>query len=445
MHYLNKIGAFLLLGIVTSSIFLIPKKENPAHLSLHASLDRVEEKFNLIKEDSKNSLDSWRMLQALLMEEFATVQQEGLTQDQMEVLAHRVKKIAMPLLKSVFTQGAKNAQSFSEYERHLLYLITVSSMKMVKEGSIAHRFMDGFSTKLSKLDRINYEVRQGINAPKMDVSKLKVLNWNTCMLPGRLATYFGGIAPWEERLGLIVKKIKESKADIICLQEVHSEFAALKLFESLKNDYAYFYMNMGPKMMSANIEDVGLNSGLFVASNIELEEPCFKKFNSENGDKFINKGYFSAKVKNQNVLISTAHLEPNDFPSSELARFEQLSEIIQKFKSSKIGTKILCGDLNIPWGSDEVAFKLIKSHFEDPYNSTREEVNTYSRTYSDYFMNKTGYGSSDILDYFLIFKSNEAKNFHVIMDRLEGFDDALYKHISSDHHGLLTEINQNKD
>ena len=442
MHYFNKIASFLLLGIVTSSIFLIPKQEEFFGNPVVSALNRVEEQFNSLKEQTPNALQSWRMLQALLMEEFACVQQEGISQEDMKILEKRVRKLATPLLKSVFTQGAKNTASFTDYEKHLLYLITLSSMKMVKEGSIAYRFMEGFSQKLGKMSKINFEQVLGQKAAIKPSGAIKVFNWNTCMLPGELAKYFGGIEPWKNRFSAIVKKIKETNADIVCLQEVHSEFAALKLVESLKSDFAYFYINMGPKMMSADIEDVGLNSGLFVASNFELENPSFYKFKSEHGDKFVNKGFFSAEIKQADMLVTAAHLEPSDFPSSELARFEQLNEVITHLKSSQKKGRLLCGDLNIPWGSREAAFKLINAYFSDPYNDKRVDVNAYSRTFTDYFIEKKGYGSSDILDYFLIFNDSKLENFSFVSERIEGFDEALYKHNASDHHGLLTEINQ---
>jgi hypothetical protein len=102
--------------------------------------------------------------------------------------------------------------------------------------------------------------------------------------------------------------------------------------------------------------------------------------------------------------------------------------------------RILAGDLNIPWGSNETAEQLIGTHFYDPYNKNRQDVTPYSRTFSDYFVSKKGNGSSDILDYFLILQIPGFEKYAFITERVEGFDEIKLSSKGSDHHGLYSHI-----
>lgn len=294
--------------------------------------------------------------------------------------------------------------------------------------------------KLDKLELTPYEYIQGEAASKPIHSQIKFFNWNTCLLPGKLSGLFAGLSSWPERIAQVSTLIKEQDADLVCLQEVHSEPAAFQLYQALKSEYAHFYMNMGPMIMGAQMSDVGLNSGLFIASKFPLEDIHFETFKSDEGQKLINKGFFWAKLASSEVGFTTCHLEPMNSDVSQKIRYQELNHLIQFMQSKKTQVRVLSGDLNIPWGSQEGAEKLIKNHFYDPYNKNRQDVTSYSRTYSDVFLNHKKTGSCEILDYFLILQVPGFEKYAFLTERVEGFDELSLKSKGSDHHGLFSEI-----
>lgn len=346
----------------------------------------------------------------------------------------------MPIIKSVMTDGAKNLSKLSPYEKYLLNSMVQSSLKIVKKGSIAYKFMKHLGAKLESFEKTPFEYIQGSAPSAACHGHVKIFSWNTCLLPGKLPKIFSGLSPWYERLELIIHQIYSQNADVVCLQEVHSEPAASAIYHALKKDYAHFYVNMGPKMMASDVADIGLNSGLFVASKFPLKNMHFEAFASDEGQKNVNKGFFWAQIENTDVGFSTCHLEPFNKDHSKKVRFEELSYLVQFLASRPQQVRLLTGDLNIPWGSGEQAESLIRNHFFDPYNKNRQSVSKYSRTFSDVFVSKHHDGSCDILDYFLILQVPGFEKYAFMTERVEGFDEVKLETKGSDHHGLMSQI-----
>jgi endonuclease/exonuclease/phosphatase family metal-dependent hydrolase len=439
MFFGFRIGSIILATLTVSTVMLFPESES-ASQPLLAAFTNLEDDFNVVKHAEANSIDVWRKFQALLMEEFATITFEKVAQEDMDLLFKKIKNMATPIVKQVLTYGAKNLSSLSEYELYLMSSMIESTLGMVKKKSIAYKFLSKLNHKLDGLHKTPYEYVRGLGSEKVPEKDLKIFSWNTCMLPGKLSQVISGLDPWKERILQITSTIKAQDADVICLQEVHSEIGADFLYEKLKDSYAHFYMNMGPKMMGSKIEDVGLNSGLFVASKVPLEDLHFEAFKSQEGQKLVNKGFFWAKVKDSDIGFVTCHLEPFNQEHSFNVRHEELGYLVNFLSSKSTAIRFLAGDLNIPWGSGEKAETLIRAHFFDPYNKNRCDVSRYSRTFSDIFMTKKGIGSFDILDYFLIYQVKGFEKYAFITERVEGFDEISLTTKGSDHHGLLSQI-----
>lgn len=232
-------------------------------------------------------------------------------------------------------------------------------------------------------------------AKKQFDGKLTIVNWNVCFLPGQMPFLFGGIAPWEKRIDAAILLLKKVDADVICLQEVFERKAALRLYDALKDRYALFYYNISPRNLGLDPQNIGLCSGLFVASKYPVENPRFEKFEKV-VQPYIDRGFFSFDIKG--IKVVTTHLEATleGIEEPAKARHCQLQQIIKQKPS------IICGDLNIAWGKNEPAEILLKEVYADPYNENRVVCTFENCTHCDY-----GENQAQILDYFVI--SREVK------------------------------------
>ncbi|MEC7838927.1 MAG: hypothetical protein VX777_02685 [Chlamydiota bacterium] len=202
--------------------------------------------------------------------------------------------------------------------------------------------------------------------------KVTVLSWNICCLGGSLPSLFGGVLPWYKRVDGIVNKILDTDADIICLQEVFSEECVDALYQRLKEQYAHFYLHIGPRKYSFDSNEIQkLSSGLFVASKYFLDNPSFYPYDiSKNETEFIRGyGLFTAKLFNK-ICISTTHLQPGSDDGDKEIRGNQLA-VIKQLADSRITTYLFV-DTNIEYGSEEYE-KTITPHFYNHYQGKREE------------------------------------------------------------------------
>ena len=278
-----------------------------------------------------------------------------------------------------------------------------------------------------------------------------VLNLNTCMQKDEQCYLFGGVRSWQERVDGIAENLLALGADVICLQEVHEEEANEALYERLKNHYVHFYMGIGPRSCGLGVDTLGLPSGLFIASKYPLENPTFTLF-SEVGLQ-MNFGFFDFIVKNGSESLGhvyTTHMQSLDFEGFDEIRGMELMEILSKMKKdSQLEKNIpffLCGDLNIPWGSEEPGEKMIRSQFYDAYNRDRKEVTPETRTCTNFFIDQLLIPTREIsvenvrpqiLDYALLLDDSE----YMIDTQLLPMNDILQpEQALTDHHGLVTRI-----
>ncbi len=286
--------------------------------------------------------------------------------------------------------------------------------------------------------------------------ELTLFSLNTCFLPGNMAYLYGGVGPWKERIQPLAAKIQAIDADLVCLQEIFTDDAAFELYHALRNHYSHFYMSVGPKPLGFDIASLGLPSGLFVASKYPLDNPIFTPFSASASQ--INYGFFDFVVKGENRPLGhiyITHLQAFNRPGFLETRKLQLNEIVQKIERDRcqegdVMPTILCGDLNIPWGSEEPAEALLKTHFDDSYNMGRIGVSESSSTCTDYFTQHflaSQRESGDvqphfqIIDYALLLKS-DASRYQLETQIVPTSNRRQPVSALSDHHGLLTRLSE---
>jgi exonuclease III len=212
-------------------------------------------------------------------------------------------------------------------------------------------------------------------------SSFSLLSWNICCVGAGYAISDGGVMPWPFRIDLLASKILEQKADVVCLSEVFDIKTASALYDAMKDDYAHFYVHIGPRT-------VGVSSGLFIASKYELNNPNFTAFPKEmlmGRTKNSEKGVFSFDVANF-ATVFTTHLQNSEepqFPTTEeqTARRQEMELVMEKVKRVAAGRAVIVtGDLNLDpkefkesawshefqstdnlpptWGGDEFCAKL---------------------------------------------------------------------------------------
>lgn len=435
-----RMSIILLIGVLTSTIFLFPESGDIGDTPLAKSLKKIELHVQNMQTAKKSPMRIWRELQASVLEEFSYLNIAELSEEEVSYMFKKLKNLALPIIKSLMTHGAKNLNNFSSYERYLLTELVESSLQMVKKGSIAYRFMKHLKKKLVSTQLSAVEYLKGEALEEVPSNQIKFFSWNTCMFPGNLSHINAGLAPWKERFYGILQNIEQQNADIVCLQQVYSEAAAEKLYESLKDKYAHFYVNMGPSVMGSKLSEIRLNAGLFVASKVALSQSCFEVFLSNKDNIQRNQGFFAAQIGSTELCFVTSHLAPFEGLVAQNAREAQLKKIIEYMKENGAKIKILTGDLNIPFGSNEPAEHLMNAYFYDPYNKNRASISKHSRTFSDHFLTKAKEGKNLIVDYFLIMQQPGFEKYAYVIERVEGFDEVSLHTKGSDHHGLFSQI-----
>lgn len=281
-----------------------------------------------------------------------------------------------------------------------------------------------------------------VSFPEEGVS---VLSLNTCFIPHRYPILFGGVyLPWQERIAAVAERILSVDADVVCLQEVHAEQASLVLYEALRHRYTHFYGAIGQRFFGLSASALGLPSGLFIASKYPLERPRFTVFPVSGFA--MNYGFFDCVIPHRAHVYAT-HMQSLDhaqFPQIRCAQFQLIVDAMRTDRETESLPGLLCGDLNVPYGSEEPSVALIRAHFIDAYNRHTDHVDETNSTCCNYFTNhylaphkklEEIDPEFQILDYALLLKPTEyaLQTSRVRMNDLGKPLEAL-----SDHHALLT-------
>lgn len=159
--------------------------------------------------------------------------------------------------------------------------------------------------------------------------------------------------PWPFRIEKIIKKIREQDADIVALAEVFDIKTAFRLYAGLKDEYPFFYLNIGPRHL-------GVSSGLFVASRFEVTDPQFVPFPKEmlvDRTKNAEKGSFSVLIKSSGKVFAQVlvehlqHSEEPQFPRTDpkcnevKARKDEIEKVVIPHIKNGMAT-VVVGDLN---------------------------------------------------------------------------------------------------
>ena len=220
--------------------------------------------------------------------------------------------------------------------------------------------LDSVKQLFSKVTYTNSESK----APIKECESIKVLTWNVCMLFGGLPIPFGGMAPVTKRIIHVAKKIIDTDADLISLQEV-SPPAAKRLYDQLKNSYRYFYTRINPDPF------LMLDSGLFIASKVPIANPEVVSIPLA---ARMKRALFTFEANG--IKFGTTHLEPGNEPVDQRMRLNQLGKILE----NKI--HVLFGDLNIERGT-ELKESGLKERFLDSFKDT---VTTSDNLSIDYIL-----------------------------------------------------------
>lgn len=351
-------------------------------------IDQIFEKIEL-EATFENTAVLWDKKVRLLINRLIVLQSLGVIVDDQD-LVKNAQLFMYDIAFHFMNQLALNPQYV---ERIISYLesadlepfqvhYALNLLQGLYEGGLGER-MTALRKKLVAMPQQPFMYRQG-NAQELvfDREEISVLSLNVCNLPEKLPLIFGGILPWSDRVEGVVKIIKENAPDVLCLQEVFEYEGNEELYEALKDEYAHFYMHIGPRNASFDPQIFGLASGLFVASKYPIENAQFRAFDVVGLS--INRGVFDFTVGHTHFY--TTHLETHDNPigrKARLAEMQQLVEIVNT-EASEDTISIACGDMNIQWNQGEEAQDIMLENFHSPLTDGLDKITMANRTYLDY-------------------------------------------------------------
>ncbi|HSX12135.1 MAG TPA: endonuclease/exonuclease/phosphatase family protein [Rhabdochlamydiaceae bacterium] len=337
--------------------------------------------------------------------------------------------------------------SLTPAERNIAYLQLSEIPSSALTSDLASR-VEKLKEQLAQLPMEAFVYRTGEGKEKLSSDgSFSILNLNVCGFADILPMLYGGPTPWKERIDSLINRIEETDADLICLQEVFDPEAGEAFYERLKSKYPYFYTNIGPR-----VDVIGIPSGLFVASKYKIENPQFTLFDKR--EKVRSYGFFEFDIKSgERHLghITTTHLQPFQTPTAQEIRTKELEQVMkvlqEKAKISQVPF-FLCGDLNIQWGSNEPAEKLLKAHFIDNYNLGRTSITKENRTchdFTDYWWkanrNPNGFTAPlELIDYALLMKTPKANQYQLKTKRISMGEVTAKSLPDTDHDGLFSII-----
>lgn len=248
--------------------------------------------------------------------------------------------------------------------------------------------------KMSGEDMASYVSVKGIAKPiNADaLQELKVFSANICCFPGTLSYMYGGVRPWQQRIDKLVSTIRDSEAQIVCLQEVWDPEAMRALVEKLKDEYAFFIYNAGDPAGTLKVDKMGYSSGLFVASKLTLDSIAFKRF-PRSIPEGSNRGAILAtcRVAKERITFINTHLNHAGGSQQMLMRqvrqeqlllcYGYLQELVSRHLPDN-SWGFLAGDFNIDAFSEEFGECGLSRLFSIPY---AQDLSKEKPTWTDYF------------------------------------------------------------
>lgn len=308
--------------------------------------------------------------------------------------------------------------------------------------------------KLSTAPQGNFALAQGLAKPldAASLKQLRIFTANIICFPGSLTYLYGGISPWKGRIDQIVKIISSTQAHIVCLQEVWDPEVMRALIETLKTSYAYFVYDAGDPAGTLQIGKMGYNSGLFIASQLPLDEVNFSRF-PRSIPEGSNRGALHAvcRAGKQKVAVMTTHLQHGETSQMVEVRKEQLNRCCALLQEatrppSSCSWGFVAGDLNVDAFSQEFKTSGLSELFLVPYTDKLSSVKKEKATATNYFSDlvRTPFNSRakikvsyELLDY-CIQPAKPQAPIQSTQRLIPLFSVEQPGQALSDHHGLLT-------
>ncbi len=231
----------------------------------------------------------------------------------------------------------------------------------------------------------------------------KIMTFNACMMPGCLPRVIDNLSPATKRFDALVKMIQETRADVVCLQEI-SENIAYKLAKEFEDSFSHFYLDIGPNPFA-------MGNGLFVACKACVLQASFQDFSVKGMQQGYRRGFLALEFADYHLI--TTHLEPHNEKENQAIRKVELQAIIDYLESLPSDKPIfLAGDLNIQ--RDETLttedFKLLQKHFSNPLKS---EVTCVNKPWNKEMATATENElktQGTTIDYLLMYKNSASAN-----------------------------------
>ncbi|MBI3236551.1 MAG: endonuclease/exonuclease/phosphatase family protein, partial [Chlamydiales bacterium] len=344
-----------------------------------------------------------------------------------------------------FLENARKGEDLSPQQRAFTENILREYRDLYPERAAEiEQALKGFS----ELPQANFILDRRGEGTEAKKGKFSVFSANIICFPGELPYLYGGISPWKGRIDSIVKKILASQADLICLQEVWDPEAMRMLVDLLKGNYSYFVYEVGDPAGTLQVDRMGYNSGLFIASKLELEEIDFRLFKRSIPEN-SKRGMLSCvcRLGESRVAFITTHLQHGDEEEMKRVRKEQLlscharlDELIGKGANA---WGFLAGDLNV----DSFSKELEESRMGELFVLNRvllpkEKAATATNYFTDLVRTpvdrrKDVAVSLELLDY-CIRPASCLKRASSVQRRIPLFSVDAPSSALSDHHALLT-------
>jgi endonuclease/exonuclease/phosphatase family metal-dependent hydrolase len=438
--FLSIVQVFLI-GEVSSSIKEIPSSTEEVVSYTDAALAQFEEKMKTFKtlpskaRTFETTVVYWNSMMEELWTKVVTLGVLSLVVSDEIVLGKAQREVLFLMGK---LQGACRDEEALQMMEEFAHSEQAKELTPSQAYELSLLLASGGKEWVSK-KMLPYTPLKGKVAP-VTKNAITVLNWNVCFFPSSLSLLFGGVLPYRDRMEGVARQILDSGADVVCLQEVFSRESAEKLYRLLEKEYAYFYIHIGPKPFGFNPDEIGLSSGLFVASKIEIEKPCFTPF--QNTPSVRGYGFFSMQLPGIGELVTT-HLNPGSDPIDSRYREKQMQEILAVIETKKhLYPVFLCGDLNINRGSDEYK-ERIEQEFDDSYVgrgwTCLELRNYWWKAKQNVAKFKSLGFSYESIDYFLSLKEKNKK--YKVATRLIVVNDPMHPEKAlSDHQAMFSTI-----
>ena len=236
---------------------------------------------------------------------------------------------------------------------------------------------------------------------------LHIMTYNTGLMPNYIRN-INDLRSSNTRAKEISENIlhnQDIQPDIICFQEVFDRKASGHLLEKLKDNYSNIVYNVAPS-------EIGLNSGLAIASKFPILDVSFRKFKNLAGeDALSNKGILRAIVdlgNGKSATIYNTHLQAKTGEKYDNIRFEELTQI-QQWISADSDVSIIdseyesqgvffMGDLNLSIADEEGKIKEDHSYEKGTFALGKEFHNSYYETHDIETANRNKHSASIFTD-----------------------------------------------